>query len=145
MSTLFATIWLLVAYPDTMARVGCLSDLVWFEARGELALAQVAVAYAALDRHGDPCLARLDKGYPWRAKMPHPRTARERQEYAWAVEAAYLAMTGLVDRPIPDATTHFDKCSGHTRGPGKWKQGMSMVKMIGRTCFFKHQPVENIP
>lgn len=145
MKTFIASLWLLMAYPETMAQVACLSDLVWFEARGEPALAQVAVAYAALDRHGNPCLARQDRGYPWRAKTANPKDPAARVEYGYAVESAIMAMTGLVDRPIPAGTIQFDRCMGDYRGPGRWKQGMTMVKMLGRTCFFRQQIVENVP
>ena len=143
---IFAALWLLVAYPDELASLRCVSEAVWFEARHAVAepLEQTEIAHAVMERTGgQPCLSRQDRGYPWRDKpLPEMRTEAMKAEWLQVVESSYLAMTGLVDRKFPGAT-HFDICTN--RKGWQHKRHLVGVGGIGRTCFMKRGKWENAP
>ena len=141
------------ATAEAMARMSqehrCLSEVLYFEARGETEAGQIGVAKVifhrlAGGRHGDTICAVIYEGvgrtfcqftFACDGSLDRPRAAD-----AWRAAQVLAAriMTGQVQAPeILDGATHYHTTAVHPT----WAPQMQRLARIGNHIFYRAQPM----
>ena len=123
--------------PAVMRQATCLAYAIYFEARGESRLGQLAVAFVVMNRLALPaypktiCAVILDQGqFPW---VSGDLTITDRRTFAIARSVALHVMAGVFADPT-SGSTHF-YAPALIAAPD-WARPESYRATIGRHLFF---------
>jgi hypothetical protein len=114
----------------------CLSENIYYEARGEPITGQIAVAYVTLNRakltHASICdTVYAPSQFSW-TLQPKPRGIN-RDAWKVAVEVAVLSMVGYLDDPTLKSTHYYNPYKVSPR----WASAYPVINMIGNHVFLR--------
>jgi spore germination cell wall hydrolase CwlJ-like protein len=121
-----------------------LSLTIWREARGEIFLAKLAVAYSILNRvarpswWGNDIMSVVFKRWQYSSLTapgdPQLATWPNAADAAWrdAMRAANEAISGTTPNPVPGADSYYDL----SIAPPKWADPKKFVKAVDKFRFF---------
>lgn len=116
----------------------CLAENVYFEARGEPIMGQVAVAHVTLNRVASPdypdticAVVHEPAQFSW--TLRHRLPAKQLRPWKIAVEVAAFSMVGFIDDRTGNATHYY---APHLASP-TWAGRYEEVALIGNHRFMK--------
>ncbi len=142
--------WLAGLDTPTMDDAGlkCLSEALYFEARGESVKGQFAVAEVILNRVASPAypddvcgVINQGTGRKYQCQFTYtcdgqPENIRERDAFEQVSKVAYVSLSGVAD-PLTDGATHY-----HTKHVNpSWARKFPRTATIGVHHFYR-QPVQ---
>jgi spore germination cell wall hydrolase CwlJ-like protein len=126
--------------PEVLRQANCLAYAIYFEARGESRLGQIAVAQVVLNRLRHPrypktiCAVITDAGqFPW---VTGDLTIRSNAQYRLARSIALHVMAGIFADPT-GGSTHF--YAPALVGAPAWATEAAFTVTIGGHMFFRYR------